>query len=91
MSILTFECSPVESTVAIDVDMKLVGSLLKQIADAERLTILCSNGQRGASVEVSHVYRYTLFQKKVHCNHMSVDAGPVDGARTVIVVAVLIW
>lgn len=91
MYIHTFECSPVESTVSIDVNMKLVGSLLKQVADAEGLTILCSNGQWGASVEVGHVYRYALFQKEVHCDHVSMDAGPVDGTRTIIIPTVLVW
>ena len=91
MYIHTFECSPVESTVPIDVNMKLIGSLLKQVADAKGLTVLCSDGQRGASVEVGHIYRYALLQKEVHCDHVSVDAGPVDGTRTIIVIAVLVW
>lgn len=79
-----------ESTVTIDVDVELVCTLLKQVAYTQRLSVLCSYNERGAPIQICHIYWHSLFQKEVHSDCMSVDTSPVDRTGTIIIITVFI-
>jgi len=80
----------VESTVTICVHVKLVGSFLEQVGDAQALAILGTHGERSAAITVHRVDVDTFVQKILHRQDVAMDTGPVDGQRPVVVVALLV-
>ena len=58
--LITFKGSPVESSVSIDIHVELVGSLLEQIADAERLAVLGGDDEGGAPIKIRRINLYTF-------------------------------
>ena len=85
---LTFVRSPVKGCVLVDVHMVLVGPLLEEVADHQRLTILGGNQERRAAVVVHRLNRHSLVEELVNHGHMAMDAGPVDRPWPIVIVAV---
>ena len=79
-----------ESSVAIDVHMELVCPFLKQVANAEGLTILGGHNERGAPVKIRGINGYTFLQEKVNSLNIAMDTGPVDGAGPIVIMTVFI-